>query len=649
LIFDPARHYYISFDTTFLHPQENPLAMLDVLRRNAGSWAIKIILSFIALTFIWWGVGTYTERDRNVAATVGGETITMGEVAEAVSTLEKTYREVYGPAFTPEMARALNLRKAAIDSLVQRRILLAEAERMGLSASDTEVQREIAASPAFQADGQFREDRYRSVLAYNRITPGEFEASKRMEVTLKKVEGLLAAGALVPETEAKELYQVASRKIRLLVVTADPEKAKGSAAPSEAEIAAKYELSKESFRVPARVKLVVATFTPEHFGRGIKPSEAEIKAYHEANADRFRSEERRLVTRIVVPFGKKDKEEARAKTEKILVEASKGKAGFDAAAKKHSRGKGGEAWLTRKEAGEELSGPLFSAAVDTVVGPVELPGSFVLARIGKIRFPEALPLAEIRDRVVAQIARDKGKDQAVIKAYEAQPKALAAKDLKATAASFGVPVVETGWIGAEGTQGVPPAVAQEALLLPSAEVAPVKTIGENHYLFQVAAKEESRVPQPSEVREKVSAAVAGEKRAAAARAALQQALSASKSASDLEANAKKAGLSTAATGWFAPLADPVPETLAGAGDIRKELSSLTSKAPVSPKIHPGRAGQSLAVAFLGEQSAGDGEWQEKKASLLRGIAEQRKSALVEAFLADRRKKVKVEINPEALK
>ncbi|MBI5905101.1 MAG: SurA N-terminal domain-containing protein [Deltaproteobacteria bacterium] len=623
--------------------------MLDVLRRNAGSWAIKIILSFIALTFIWWGVGTYTEQDRNVAATVGGEKITMAELSEAVSTLEKTYRDVYGPAFTPEMARALNLKKTAIDSLIQRRILLAEAERMGLSATDTEVQREIAASPAFQADGQFREDRYRAVLSYNRITPSEFEASKRMEVTLRKVEGLLAAGALVPETEAKEMFQVASRKIRLLLVTADPEKARGIPPPTEGEIAARYEQSKESFRVPARVKLVVAAFTPEHFGRGIRPSEAEIKAYHEAGAERFRSEERRLVSRIVIPFGKKDKEEARAKAEKILIEASKGKAEFDSAARKHSRGKGGEAWWTRKEAGEALSGPVFSAAVDTVVGPVELPGSFVLARIGKIRFPEALPLAEVRDRVADQIARDKGKDQAVIKAYEAQPKAAAAKDLKSTAAAFGVPVVETGWIGAEGTQGVPPAVAQEALLLPRGEVAPVKTIGDSHYLFQVSAKEESRVPPLADVREKVAAAVAREKRTAAVRAALQQVLSVSKSASDLETNAKKAGFAPVVTGWFAPLSEPVPEPLAAAGEIRKEISSLTSKAPVSPKIYPGRGGQSLAMAFLGEQSAGDAEWEKMKASLLRGIAEQRKNALMEAFLSDRRKTVKVEISPEALK
>ena len=191
--------------------------MLSVLRRNAGSWAIKIILSFIALTFIWWGVGTYSEQGRNVAATVGGEAITTNELAEAVAGLEKTYREVYGAAFTPEMAKALNLKKQAMDSLIQRKLLLEEAAKMGLSATDEEVQREISAIPAFQQNGQFRDDLYRSVLSYNRVNPAEFEATKRIEITLKKVEGLLTAGALVPETEAKELFRVASRKIRLLV------------------------------------------------------------------------------------------------------------------------------------------------------------------------------------------------------------------------------------------------------------------------------------------------------------------------------------------------------------------------------------------------------------------------------------------------
>ena len=108
--------------------------MLDVLRRNAGSWAIKFILSFIALTFIWWGVGSYSQSQRDVAATIGEEKVSMAELAEATAGLEKTYREVYGNAFTPEMAKALDLRRQALDTLVRRKLMLAEAEKMGRSA-----------------------------------------------------------------------------------------------------------------------------------------------------------------------------------------------------------------------------------------------------------------------------------------------------------------------------------------------------------------------------------------------------------------------------------------------------------------------------------------------------------------------------------
>jgi len=622
--------------------------MLSILRRNTGSWAIKIILSFIALTFIWWGVGTYSERDRNVAATVGGEAITMGELSEAVANLEKSYREVYGAAFTPEMVKALNLKKQAMDSLVQRKILLAEAAKMRLSATDEEVQREIAAIPAFQQGGQFRDDLYRSVLSYNRITPAEFEATKRVEITIRKIKDLVAAGALVPETEAKELFRVTSRKIRLLVVSADPGKMNADA-PTEGEILAKYEQGKERFRTPARVKLAVAAFTPDRFGREVNPSEEEIKAFYETNSDRFRTEERRLVSRIVLPFGKKDRDAVRKKAEEILAKAVKGKAEFDALAKAYGRGKNGEAWLSRKDAGTALSEPLFQTAVDTVVGPIELPDSFVLARVNRIRFPEGLPLSQVREHVIEQIRHEKGKDLAVVKAYEALPKAIAAKSVKSAAAAFGVPVVETGWVGAEGAPGLPAALVQDALLLPSGEVAPVKTVGDAHYLFQVTAKEDSRVPPLSEVRGKVVAEVSREKKAGAARTALQQVLAASNTAAELEANSRKAGLPSSLTGWFAPLSEPVPEALAGAGDIRRDLSALSAKAPVSRKVYQGREGNFLVVAFSGEQLPSDAEWAKRKAGFLKTVMEQKRNVMFEAFLSDRIKSVKVEISPEALK
>lgn len=623
--------------------------MLDVLRRNAGSWAIKIILGFIALTFVWWGVGTYTEEDRNIAATVGEETITMSELAETTANLERTYRETYGPAFTPEIAQALGLKKQAMDTLIQRRILVAEAGKMGIRATDDEVQREIASTPAFQANGQFREDLYRRILESNRLTPPEYEAGTRTSIVIRKLEGILSAGALVPETKAKDLFQISNRKIRVLVAAADPEKTPNVPPPAEAEIASKYEQVKESFRIPARVRLAVASFTPERFGRDVSLSEEEVKAYYEGNSERYRTEEQRLVSRIVLPYTPQNRDAVRKKASDVLMEATRGREQFEAAAKKLAARKTGEAWLTRKEAGPELSAVLFSAPADTIVGPVDVKGAFVLAHVSRIRFPETLPLAQVRDRVVSQLRLEKGKDLATIKAYEAHPKAVSGRSLAKTAAEYGVKVAETGWVGAEGSQEVPPAVAQDALMTAAGEVGPVKTLGDAHHLFQVLAKEESRVPPLADVRGQVVALAARDRRVAAARAAIQQAVSSSKTAAELEANARKAGLSAGPTGWFAPLAEELPGELASVKDARKDLALLTPKAPVSPKIYSGAGGRFVAVAFLEERPAVDADWDGKKGPFLDGMREQGRNTLVQAFVSDRMKQWKVEIRPEALK
>ncbi len=622
--------------------------MLDVLRRNAGSWAIKIILGFIAITFVWWGVGTYSERGRDVAATVGTQKITMGELAEAATELEKTYRDVYGAALTPEMAKTLNFRKQALDSLIKRSLILSEARKMGITATDQEVQREIAATPAFQVNGQFNEAQYQNTLKYNRITTAAFEETKRQDITLKKMEGLLAADALVPESEGREIFRMATRKVRLLVVTADPEKMKGVAAPAEAEIAAKYDQARESLRIPARVKLLAARFDPGFFAKDAPVTDAEIKAFYEGNADKFRSEEQRLISQIYLPYSKKDKEAVAKKLTELLAEAGKGKSEFEKLAKKHSKMKTGDTWMKRADAKPEVAGPLFSAAVDTLAGPIDMGTGFLLIRVNRIKFPEALPLAQVKDRVTALLKREKGKDIAVIKAYEAHTKSQEAKDLKKACAPYGIVPAETGWSGGGKEEAVPPAVFQEALPLPVKEIGPVKTIGDIHYLFQVVAKEESRIPALSEVREKIVTAVLREKRRAAAQAELQKVLAGAKTSSAMAQNAKKSGLSSATTSLFAPLSDPLPESLPPSGEMRKTLLSLSMKAPVLNQ--PVEAsGRYLALALADEQETDDKEWAARKNAFLRSVAEQKKSQTIEAFLAERRVRDKVEINPEALK
>jgi len=622
--------------------------MLDVLRRNAGSWAIKGILTFIALTFIWWGVGSYSESRRDVAATVGEEKISMSEFAEAYAGLEKTYREVYGNTFTPDMAKALNLRRQALESLIRRKLLLAEAETMGIATSNEEVRQEIAATPAFQVDGKFREDRYQSVLAYNRVLPAEYEASKKEEITIRKVEGLFSASIRVPESEAHDLFNLTFRKIKLLVVTSDPAMVRKIPSPTEGDIAAKYEQTRENYRIPARVKLLVARFSPETFARESEPSEQEILSFYEGNAEKFQTEESRLVHPVTVPYAAGTKEAARKKAEEGLAEGKKGNSRFEEIAKKLSRGKEGPTWVTRREMRPELADAVFSAPVDDVVGPVDTGREFTIVRVNRIKFPETLPLEQVRERVLALLRLERGRDTAVIRAYEAHGKAVESQDLAGACAPYGVTPRETGWSDDGKGNGVPPAVFQEALLLQPGEIGPVKTVGDTHYLFRVIAKENSRIPPLSDVRNRVVADVLQEKRIASARAELDKALAGAKTTADLKRNATRAGLAVTTTPYFPPLSGPLPEILAAAGDVRRDLLDLSPKSPVSSKVF--KAGtRFLSVALVAEQPADQTEWETGKDAFLQGLVERKRAGALEAFLAERMKQAKVEINPEALK
>jgi peptidyl-prolyl cis-trans isomerase D len=622
--------------------------MLDVLRRNAGSWAIKFILSFIALTFIWWGVGSYSQSRRDVAATIGEEVVSMAELAEATAGLEKTYREVYGKAFTPEMAETLDLRRQALDTLVRRKLLLAEAETMGVGATIDEVRKEIAETPAFQVDGTFREDRYRNILAYNRVSPEEYEASRRVDIVIRKMEGLFAAAARVTESEARDLFDLTSGKVRLLVVTADPSRVEGVPPVTEGEIAAQYEQTKESYRIPARVKLSIARFSADAFADQSEPTEQEIVSFYEGNSILFQTEESRLAYPVTIPYTPGTKEEVRKKTEEMLAEAKKGKAQFEEIAKKVSRGKGGETWLTRSEIRPELADDVFSAAVDDVIGPIDTGSGFSIVRVYQIRFPEIIPLERVRDRVLTLLKREKGRDIAVLRAYEAHAKATETQDLAAACGAYGVPLRETKWTSDGKGIDIPSAVVQEALLLQAGEIGPVKTVGDTHYLFRVTAKENSALPPLSEVRDRLTAAAEKEKRKAAARGKLEKVLADAKTTSDLKRSAAGAGLAVTTTPFFSPLSGSPPGILSEAGDIRRDLLHLSPETPVSPKVYPVGT-KFLSVAFVEEQPADPEEWEASKDLFIRGLVEQKRSGLIGAFLSDRMKQGGVEINPEALK
>jgi len=139
--------------------------MLDFLRKKKRSWVITLFLAIIVLVFVLWGVGSYVNEPRlESVAEVNGEVISQRELEVHYQRLVELYRGLFKGTLTQETLRGLNLRGAIVEELVQKRLLLQEARRLGLEVSDEEIMEAIARAQEFQVDGRFSKNRYLQVL-----------------------------------------------------------------------------------------------------------------------------------------------------------------------------------------------------------------------------------------------------------------------------------------------------------------------------------------------------------------------------------------------------------------------------------------------------------------------------------------------------
>ena len=153
--------------------------MLTSMRENAGSWVIKLLLGAIVVVFVLWGVGTNQQSSNPEVARVADQSISYSQWAQAYQMQVDNIRRQFGNNLDEASLKSLNLKEQALNQLIDRVVLLREAEAMGFRVSDEEVMDHIRSIPAFQSNGNFSPPQYRQMLAQLRLTPEEFEASQR--------------------------------------------------------------------------------------------------------------------------------------------------------------------------------------------------------------------------------------------------------------------------------------------------------------------------------------------------------------------------------------------------------------------------------------------------------------------------------------
>ena len=299
--------------------------MLDTIRR-AQPAIIKgvlgaVVLAFVATIFLDWGWQRSGRPDAHVA-TVGGEGVSLHEFQMTYTNLTDFYRRLYQDRFTEDFARTLNLKQQALDTLVQRKLLLREAKRQGLMVSDAELIEKVQTYPVFQVNGQFDHSRYLQVLRLSRLTPADFEQNQREDLLLGKLENLIKDGVQVTEAEVKQTFIHDKEQVNVEYIRVDPAQFVPQVEVSDVDLLTYYQEHLERFRKPEQMRLGYVVVDPAWFAALVEMTDEQLAQYYEQHKEEFRREEqvraRHILFKLAQQAGAEEEARVRGEAEATL-------------------------------------------------------------------------------------------------------------------------------------------------------------------------------------------------------------------------------------------------------------------------------------------------------------------------------------------
>ncbi|RPJ10024.1 MAG: peptidyl-prolyl cis-trans isomerase, partial [Desulfobacteraceae bacterium] len=312
--------------------------MLDLMRKNAGSWIIKGLLGIIVVVFVFWGVGSWRAQRGSRVALVNGEAIADHEYQEAYNSLVEQVRAQFGKSLDENMLKSLDLKKKALDRLIEKKIIIKEAEKLKFRVTDDELSQTIVNMKAFQTDGVFNKKVYERVLSQNRTTPEVFEASVKESKLIERIMSFVTGGVMISEQEAHEWFKWKGASVNVDYAGFSPDRY-ADINPTDEEMKSFFDRNKEAYKTEEKIKISYLTFEPGTYTSKATIEEKDIKDFYETNADKFKRpktvEARHILLKVEEGESPEKIEEKRIMAAGILKMIKDGQP-FEELAKKHS-------------------------------------------------------------------------------------------------------------------------------------------------------------------------------------------------------------------------------------------------------------------------------------------------------------------------
>jgi peptidyl-prolyl cis-trans isomerase D len=478
----------------------------------------KVVLGVIGVVFGgFFGIPAYNSFTANHVAKVNGHEISQQEFRERFDATRSQMQRMMGAQFDALAFDKPERKREVLDQMINEQLILDANDELGAILPGKRVFDEIAGFSAFQVDGKFDKEQYRTLLAAQHRSPAQFEESVRRDLELRELINQLAQNAIVTEADVDAYLRLRdqTRDFRWVKL----EKPSADVKIADADIETYYKAHADEFMTPEKVSLDYVELDASKMALDVKADDVALKQRYEDQKAHFVSPEQRLASHILVKVDKNAdaaaQKAALEKAQSIVQQVKSGK-DFAALAKSDSEDLGSKAqggdlgWLDKGITDPAFESALFAMNKGDVSEPVKSDEGYHVIQLRDVHAEKVRGFDEVKSELSKQYLegeRDRQYSDVSGKLTDAiyqDPTSLAP-----AAKAMGLSVQKTDLFARTGGQGIAanPAVIKAAfsnsVLVEGNSSDPVE-LGSNHIVVVRVDQHEKSVPKPlDQVREDI--------------------------------------------------------------------------------------------------------------------------------------------------
>jgi peptidyl-prolyl cis-trans isomerase D len=534
--------------------------MLDRMRRHRGwlKWSLGlVVLSFIVLYLPNRRLNGEPAGARDVVASVDGREITVDRFRRVYSQQMQAYRNQFGGNMDERLLKQLGIDQRILQGLIEEEAALAEAEKLGIKASDQEVVARIQSLPAFQENGRFiGETRYRQILNVQNppLRPDEFEEQVRRGIVMEKLQGVLTDWITVGDQEVESEFKRRNEKVKLAVVNFPADKFREATTATDAEISSWFEAHKNDYKIPEKRKVKYALINTQGMRDRQQVPADDVQRHYQDNQQQFTTPEQVRASHILFKTEGKDEAEVRKQAEAVLARAKAGE-DFAKLANQYTeeevgKTRGGDLdFFGRGQMAKEFEEAAFALKPGQISDIVKTNFGLHIIKTTDHKPETKRPLEEVRAQIEDQLKWERAQNEAQRLADDLDKQIDDPTDFDTVGKPRGLTVGESAPFARNepiAGLGMAPAVAERAFEMKQGETSKAIRTPQGFAFISLTGTEPERLPGLEEVKARVRDDVVKGKAADTARQRAA-AVSAQLKGGNFEAAAKAAGLEVKTT------------------------------------------------------------------------------------------------------